>query len=161
MKEYQVLVMMKDIPGVLSKISGLFSKRGFNINGITSGVSEKDGFFRMTISVIGNKQIIEQIKKQVGKLVDVVDVKIFEPSNTIKKELMLVKVKYDNNNRLEIIQLADIYKGKISDVSHTTMIIEIIGDNQKIEGFLELFKRFEVLEVARTGITAMHRGTEQ
>jgi len=161
MKEYQVLVIMKDIPGVLSKISGLFSKRGFNINGITSGVSEKDGFFRMTISVIGNKQIIEQIKKQVGKLIDVVEVQIFDSSKVIKKELMLVKIEYNDDSRLEIIQIAEIFKGKILDISPKTIVIEIIGSNEKIEGILELLRKFNILEVARTGITAMHRGEKQ
>ena len=161
MTEYQVLVIMKDTPGVLSKISGLFSKRGFNINGITSGVSEKDGFFRMTISVIGNKQIIEQIKKQVGKLVDVVEVQIFETGKTLKKELVLVKIKYNNTNRFEIIQITDILKGKIIDISPTTMIVEIIGNSRKISNLLELFQKFEILEIARTGITAMHRGEKQ
>jgi len=161
MTEYQVLVIMKDTPGVLSKISGLFSKRGLNINGITSGVSEKDGFFRMTISVIGNKQIIEQIKKQVGKLVDVVEVQIFETGKTLKKELVLVKIKYNNTNRFEIIQITDILKGKIIDISPTTMIVEIIGNSRKISNLLELFQKFEILEIARTGITAMHRGEKQ
>ena len=161
MKEYQVLVIMKDIPGVLSKISGLFSKRGFNINGITSGVSEKDGFFRMTISVIGNKQIIEQIKKQVGKLIDVVEVQIFDSNKVIKKELILVKIKYNDNSRLEIIQITNIFKGKIIDISSKTIVVEIIGNNEKINGILKLFQKFNILEIARTGITAMHRGEKQ
>lgn len=161
MREYQVLVIMKDIPGVLSKISGLFSKRGFNINGITSGVSERDGFFRMTISVIGNKKIIEQIKKQVGKLVDVVEVQIFDKARTIKRELILVKIKTDFKTRSELIEVADIFKGKIIDISHESLIIELIGDLDKIDGFLKLVQKFEVLEISRTGITAMHRGEKQ
>jgi len=158
MREYQVLVIMKDIPGVLSKISGLFSKRGFNISGITSGVSERDGFFRMTISVEGNKKIIEQIQKQVTKLVDVVEVKIFDKAKTIKRELILIKIKTDSKTRSELIEISNVFKGKIMDICEESLIIELIGDLEKIDNFLKLVKQFEVLEISRTGITAMHRG---
>jgi len=158
MKKYQILVIMRNRPGILSKVSGLFSKRGFNIDGITCGVSEKNEYFRMTITVIGDESFVEQVRKQVAKLIDVIKVQILDEKNVVKRELALIKVKSDSETRLEIIKIVEIYRAKIIDVSHEALIIELTGDSNKVEGLIGVMDKFGILEAARTGISAMHRG---
>lgn len=158
MKKYQILVIMRNRPGILSKVSGLFSKRGFNIDGITCGVSEKKEHFRMTITVIGDESFVEQVKRQVAKLIDVIKVQILDEKSIVKRELALIKVKSDSENRLEIIKIVEIYRAKIIDISHEALIIELTGDSNKVEGLIGVMDKFGILESARTGISAMHRG---
>ena len=158
MKRYQILVIMRHRSGILSKVSGLFSKRGFNIDGISCGGSEKTGYFRMTITVIGDRKFVEQVRKQVAKLIDVIRVQIFDDDSAVKRELALIKIKFNSENRLEIIKVVEIYRAKIIDMSYETLIIELTGDLNKIEGFIGVMNKFGILEIARTGINAMHRG---
>jgi acetolactate synthase-1/3 small subunit len=158
MKKHQILMMMRDRPGILSKVTGLFSKRGFNIDGITCGVSEDKEYFRMTITVIGDKDFVEQVKKQVAKLIDVKEVEILTEENVVKRELALIKVNSNSVNRLEIIKIVEIYRAKIIDISHEALIIELTGDSNKVEGLIGVMDKFGILEVTRTGISAMHRG---
>ena len=131
MKKHQILMMMKDRPGILSKVTGLFSKRGFNIDGITCGVSEDKEYFRMTITIIGDRDFVEQVRKQVAKLIDVKEVEILGEENVVKRELTLLKVNSNSENRLEIIKIAEIYRAKIIDISHEALIIELTGDSNK------------------------------
>jgi acetolactate synthase-1/3 small subunit len=158
MKKHQILMMMKDRPGILSKVTGLFSKRGFNIDGITCGVSEDKEYFRMTITIIGDRDFVEQVRKQVAKLIDVKEVEILGEENVVKRELTLLKVNSNSENRLEIIKIAEIYRAKIIDISHEALIIELTGDSNKVEGLISVMDKFGILEVTRTGISAMHRG---
>jgi len=158
MKKHQILMMMRDRPGILSKVTGLFSKRGFNIDGITCGVSEDKEYFRMTITVIGDESFVEQVRKQVAKLIDVKQVEILDEKNVVKRELALIKVNSDSKTRLEVIKIVEIYRAKIIDISHEALIIELTGDSNKVEGLISVMDKFGILEVTRTGISAMHRG---
>jgi len=125
---------------------------------MTAGVTNKAGYARLTLSVDGDAKSLDQIQKQVYKIVDVVKVKVFPSEGVIRRELMLIKVKSDNETRAQIVQIADIYRGKILDVSPNSLIIELTGDVQKLRGFVEIMKNYGILEMAKTGVTAMSRG---
>lgn len=153
-----ILIIMNDKPGVLSKIAGLFEKRGINIETITAGKSLNNEV-RMTLSGAGgwNENVLNQIITQVRKLYDVVLVKEFS-IDSIQRELALIKIKVSHENRLQVVQLAQLYRGSIVDTSKNSVIVELTGGKGKIEGFLEVAEEFGILEVARTGVTGMHRG---
>jgi len=158
MKKYQILMMMRNRPGIMSKVTGLFSKRGFNIDGITCGVCENNDYFRVTITIIGDREFVEQVKKQVSKLIDVKKVEILGQDDVVRRELALIKVGSNSETRLEIIKIVEIYRAKIIDISHKSLIIELTGDSNKVEGLIDVMDKFGILEVTRTGISAMHRG---
>ena len=151
---FQLLV--DNTSGVLSRISGLFSRRGYNIESITAGVTADPRFTRITIVTSGDEDILEQIEKQVGKLVDVRDIKELDPEDSVYRELVLVKVKVDPKKRLETRQgvefLANNFRAKI---------IEFTGNHSKVNALIQRFtEEYEVLELARTGITGLGRGIE-
>lgn len=157
-KVFQLLV--DNTSGVLSRISGLFSRRGYNIESITAGRTADPNYTRVTIVTSGDDEILDQIEKQVSKLVDVKDVKELKPDDSVFREIALVKVKTcESSQRQDIISLADIYHAKISDVSPESIMVELIGSPAKIDAFIALLKDFEILELARTGITGLGRGT--
>ena len=155
---FQLLV--DNTSGVLSRISGLFSRRGYNIESITAGVTADPKITRITIVATGDEEILQQIEKQVAKLVDVRDVRELKPDESVYRELALVKVRTDNDNRQSVISMADIFRAKIVDVSPESLMIEITGDQSKIDAFLNLLSGYEILELARTGIAGLCRGTE-
>ncbi len=157
-KVFQLLV--DNTSGVLSRISGLFSRRGYNIESITAGVTADPRFTRITIVASGDDLILEQIEKQVAKLVDVRDVKELKPGVSVYRELALIKVKAKAEERQGVISLADIFRAKIIDVASDSLIVELTGDQSKIEAFMNLLEGYEILEVARTGIAGLSRGTE-
>lgn len=157
-KVFQLLV--DNTSGVLSRISGLFSRRGYNIESITAGVTADPRFTRITIVASGDDEILDQIEKQVAKLVDVRDIKVLEPDNSVYRELALIKVKTDNERRQGVIAVADIFRAKIIDVASDSLIIELTGNQEKIDAFINLLEGYEILELARTGIAGLGRGTE-
>lgn len=157
-KVFQLLV--DNTSGVLSRISGLFSRRGYNIESITAGVTADPRYTRITIVTSGDDEILDQIEKQVAKLVDVRDVKALEPESSVYRELVLIKVKAGNEQRQGIIAVADIFRAKIIDVASDSLIIELTGNQAKIEAFINLLDGYEILELARTGIAGLGRGTE-
>ena len=159
-REHEILIIAKNTNGIVARIMSLFNRRGYAVNKMTAGVTNKAGYARLTLSVDGDAKSLDQIQKQVYKIVDVVKVKVFPvPSEgVIRRELMLIKVKSDNETRAQIVQIADIYRGKILDVSATSLIIELTGDVQKLRGFVEIMKNYGILEMAKTGVTAMSRG---
>lgn len=157
-KVFQLLV--DNTSGVLSRISGLFSRRGYNIESITAGVTADPRFTRITIVASGDDEILDQIEKQVAKLVDVRDIKVLEPDNSVYRELALIKVKTDNERRQGVIAVADIFRAKIIDVASDSLIIELTGNQAKIDAFINLLEGYEILELARTGIAGLGRGTE-
>lgn len=146
--------------GVLSRISGLFSRRGYNIESITAGVTADPKISRITIVATGDEEILHQIEKQVAKLVDVRDVRELKPNESVYRELALVKVKTNAEKRQGVIAIADIFRAKIVDVSPESLMIEITGDQSKIDAFLGLLADYEILELARTGIAGLMRGTD-
>ena len=157
-KVFQLLV--DNTSGVLSRISGLFSRRGYNIESITAGVTADPKYTRITIVASGDADVLEQIEKQVAKLIDVKDIKVLEPGKSVYRELALIKVKAEAANRQGVIAMADIFRANIIDVGPKTLIIELTGDQEKIDAFLGLLEGYEILELARTGIAGLGRGIE-
>ncbi len=157
-KVFQLLV--DNTAGVLSRISGLFSRRGYNIESITAGVTHDPRYSRITIVTSGDDDILEQIEKQVAKLVDIRDIKELKPDESVYRELALVKVKVTADKRQGVLSIADIFRAKIIDVSSDSLIIELTGDQSKIEAFLNLLDGYEILELARTGLAGLTRGSE-
>jgi acetolactate synthase I/III small subunit len=148
-------------PGVLQRVAGLFTRRGFNIENITVGTSEQEHLARMTIIAKGDEKVLEQITKQLNKLIEVIKVRDLEPRITVKRELCLIKVHTANEKvRSEVIQYANIFRGRIIDVGPDTLTIEITGPPEKIESLIDLVRIFGIKEVARTGPTAISRGTK-
>jgi len=145
-------------PGVLQRVAGLFSRRGFNIEEITVGLSEKPGIARMTIISRGNEKEIEQIIKQMNKLVNVIHVSVLDDLNTISRELCLIKVNApDEKSKSEFVQYVNIFRGRIVDVSQTTLTAEITGTVDKNNAFIQLARACGIKEISRTGTTAMER----
>ncbi|MBO6239370.1 MAG: acetolactate synthase small subunit [Butyrivibrio sp.] len=157
-KVFQLLV--DNNPGTLSRISGLFSRRGYNIESITAGTTADPRFTRITIVASGDDVILEQIEKQVRKLVDVRDIHELLPKDSVYRELALVKVKAEADKRQSILATANIFRGNIVDVSIDSVIIEITGSQSKVDAFLKLLEGYEILELARTGIAGLGRGTD-
>lgn len=157
-KYHVISTLVENKPGVLQKVSGLFTRRDFNIDSITVGESEVDGLARMVITVKADEKILEQVIKQLNKLVDVVKIKDIS-KNAVKRELCLVKVNIPNEKaRAEIMQYANIFRAKIVDVTEETLIIEITGDMEKTNAFISLLKGYGIKKISRTGLTAMARG---
>lgn len=157
-KVFQLLV--DNTSGVLSRISGLFSRRGYNIESITAGVTADPRYTRITIVTSGDDEVLEQIEKQVGKLVDVRDIKELKPDESVYRELMLIKVKATASQRQSVISVTDIFRAKIVDVTPESLIIELTGNQSKIDAFINLLEGYEILEIARTGIAGLGRGIE-
>lgn len=157
-KVFQLLV--NNNAGVLSRITGLFSRRGYNIDSITAGVTADPRFTRITIVTSGDEEILDQIEKQVSKLVDVRDVRELKPEKSVYRELCLIKVKSTPEKRQGVIAVADIFRAKIIDVNVESLIVELTGNQSKIEAFIGLLADYEILEIARTGIAGLARGTD-
>ncbi len=158
-KVFQLLV--DNTSGVLSRISGLFSRRGYNIESITAGVTSDPRYTRITIVTSGDDVVLEQIEKQVSKLVDVRDIKELTPDDSVYRELALIKVRASAEKRQGVISVADIFRAKIVDVAKESLIVELTGNQAKIEAFLGLLDGYEILELARTGIAGLSRGMDK
>ena len=144
--------------GVLSRVAGLFSRRGYNIESITAGETADPRITRITVVTSGDEDILEQIEKQVAKLVDVRDIHELKPSESVYRELALIKVKADASMRDGVITLANIFRGNIIDVSEESLMIEATGNSGKIDALLRLLSGYEILELARTGVAGLGRG---
>lgn len=156
--EHQILVIAKNTSGIGTRILALFNRRGFSVTKMTSGVTNKPGYARITLTVEADDKSLDQIEQQIFKLIDVVKVKIFPKEDVVRRELMLIKVKASNETRSQIVQIADVYRGNVLDISPTSMIIEVTGNVEKLRGFVKIMEGYGVLEIAKTGITAMSRG---
>jgi acetolactate synthase-1/3 small subunit len=156
-KVFQLLV--ENSSGVLSRISGLFSRRGYNIESITAGVTANPRYSRITIIASGDDDILEQIERQVEKLVDVRSIKVLEPKDSVYRELCLIKVEVTDQSREGLISISNIFRANIIDVSENSMIVELTGNQSKIEAFLGLLSGYTIMELARTGITGLSRGS--
>lgn len=159
MKRYVISVMVENHSGVLSRVSGLFSRRGYNIDSLTVGVTENSAYSRMTIVVRGDEYILEQIEKQLAKLVEVVSIKHCEPSLTVVRELALIKVSTEGGNRAGVIETANIFRARVVDVAMDSLVIEATGSEEKIAGLIKLLEPYGIKELVRTGLTAMERGS--
>jgi len=154
-----IAALVENKPGVLARVAGLFRRRGFNIESLAVGVTERDDISRMTIVVSGDDKTIEQVAKQLNKLIDVLKVSDLS-ENSVERELALIKVTATPQTRGEIIEIANIFRGRIVDVARDSLIIEITGDEDKINAFINLMRQFGIKEVSRTGKIAMQRGSK-
>ena len=151
-------LLVDNNPGVPSRIAGLFSRRGYSIDSITAGMTADSRFTRITVVSSGDELILSQIEKQVRKLEDVREIKLLKDDEAVYRELIMVKVRADAKQRPEVLSIADIFRAKIVDVEPESMMIELTGDQSKLEAFLNLLDGYEILELARTGITGLSRG---
>lgn len=159
MEQKHVLsVLVKNSSGVLSRVSGLFSRRGYNIDSLTVGRTENEKISRMTITLMGDSCILEQVKKQLNKLEDVIKVIDLKNESSVYRELVLIKVKADSEKRAAINEIVTIFRSKIIDVSVDTLTIELTGDENKISALIKLMEEYEIQELVRTGVTALERG---
>ncbi len=155
--QFVVSVLVANHFGVLTRISGLFSKRGFNIDSLTVGETENPEISRMTIVSTGDDYIKEQIVKQLEKLVDVKTVQIMDRDHTVVRELLMVKLGVEQGKRAEILEAVQIFRAKVVDLSQQTITVEITGDRSKLDAFVEYLRPFGIVEICRTGVTAMGR----
>jgi len=160
MKRQALSILVENTAGVLSHISGLFSRRGYNIDSFSSGVTADPRFTRITIVASGEELVLEQIEKQLAKLEDVLDIKKLEPQNSVTRELIMVKIRAKDTDRQAILNVTEIFHGKVVDVTHDSMVIELTGKQEKLDAFLDLLQNYEILELARTGITGLTRGSD-
>lgn len=158
--KHTVAVLVENKPGVLARVSGLFSRRGFNIESLAVGVTENADTSRMTIVVNGDDKILEQVMKQLNKLIDVIRVSDIPPEDSVNRELALIKVGVDSTTRAEVLQIVDIFRAKIVDVGTKSLIVEVTGDESKINAIEQLLRQFGVKEMVRTGKVAMNRGAK-
>ncbi len=156
---HTIAALVENKPGVLARVAGLFRRRGFNIESLAVGITERDDISRMTIVVSGDNKMIEQVAKQLNKLVEVLKVSDVS-TNSVERELALIKVNANPQTRGEIIEIANIFRGRIVDVARDSLIIEITGDEDKINAFIDLMRQFGIKEVSRTGKIAMQRGSK-
>lgn len=159
MRKQILSLLVENTAGVTSHISGLFSRRGYNIDSFSAGVTADPRFTRITIVSTGDEQVLEQIKKQLEKLEDVLNIKILEPNASVTRELILVKIRAKDTERQAVMNATEIFRGRIVDVTNDSMVIELTGHQEKLEAFLNLLQGYEILELARTGITGLTRGS--
>ena len=154
-----IAALVENKPGVLHSVANMFRRRDFNIESITVGRTEQEDISRMTITVNGDEKTLEQVVKQMSKLVDVVKVSKLEPENIVTRELALVKVNVpDTRNRSDVINCVEVFRGRVVDVAPEALTIEITGTPDKIDAFLNLMRTYGIMELARTGLTALSRG---
>lgn len=158
MRKQVYSLLVDNNPGVLSRISGLFSRRGYSIDSITAGMTADPRFTRITVVTSGDELILSQIEKQVRKLEDVREIKLLKDDEAVYRELIMVKVRVNAQQRTEIISIAEIFRAKIVDAEKESLMIELTGNQSKLEAFLNLLDGYEILELARTGITGLSRG---
>jgi acetolactate synthase I/III small subunit len=160
-KNHIISAIVQHRPGVLQRVAGLFTRRGFNIDSITVGPSEQDGMARMTIISHGNEKVLEQITKQLNKIIEVIKVRDLDPEGTVTRELCLIKTHATTERaRSEIIQYANIFRGRIIDASPENLTLEITGTPDKIDALIDLLSSYGIKEIARTGSTAISRGSK-
>ena len=155
--KHTISVWVNDQPGVLQRISGLFGRRGYNIDSITVGNSEEPGLSRMIIVTRGDEQTVDQIEKQVSKLLDVIKVDHLSSDEMVSRELCFIKVRVEPSKRPEILGLVNTFRASVIDIGPTTVIVQVVGDFNKIEAMVELLKPYGIVELTRTGATAMRR----
>lgn len=159
LKPYTLSILVQDIPGVLSQVARLFSRKGYNIESIVSGETDRPGVTRITIVVLADELMISQIAAQCRKLLPVMAVKILDEATALQREFALIKVRaVDRNSRDEVIQMANIFRAKIIDVSRETLTVAIFGDQEKTSALIKMLDDFGILEIAKTGTIAIERG---
>ncbi|MFC4601686.1 acetolactate synthase small subunit [Cohnella hongkongensis] len=157
-RKYTIAILVNDQPGVLQRVSGLFGRRGFNIESITVGASEEPGLSRMVIVTTGDDHTLEQIQKQLYKLIDVIKVVDVSGNPMVGRELALIKIGAEPSMRPEILGIVETFRAAVVDIGPSTLIVQVVGDSDKIDAMIELLKPYGIRELSRTGVTAMNRG---
>ena len=158
--KHTLAILVENRPGVLTRVAGLFSRRGFNIESLAVGVTENKDISRITILVSGDDNVLEQVEKQLNKLIDVIRVSDIPTDESVNRELALIKVGVDTTTRAEVMQIVDIFRAKIVDVGIKSLVIEVTGDESKINAMEQLLRQFGIKEMVRTGKIAMNRGAK-
>ena len=158
MDQYVIGVLVSNISGVLSRVSGMFTRRGFNIDSLTVGETESSGFSRITIAFHGDEDLKERILQQLQKLHDVREVEVLDKNETVIRELLLIKVRNKAEVRQDIMTAVEIFRSKIVDYSTSSLTVELTGETSKIDAFIELVKPYGIMEMCRTGLVAIERG---
>jgi acetolactate synthase-1/3 small subunit len=158
MEKLILSILVHDSAGVLTRVSSLFARRGYNIDSLTVGTTSTEGISRMTVVAHGDQLILEQIEKQLRKLEDVIEIFALPRSSSVYRELLLVKVEADQSTRADIVSIVDIFRAKIVDVSPDSMVVEVTGDHSKIDGLLVMLDGFNIVEIVRTGLAGISRG---
>lgn len=151
-------LLVENNPGVLNRVAGLFSRRGYNIDSLSVGKTNIEGMSRITVVALGDEQILTQIEKQLGKLVEVVEIQQLDPDNSVYRELVLIKVDANETQRSQIVSIVDIFRARIIDVAPTSLVIEVTGNTRKVDQLLTMLNGFNVTEIVRTGLSGMRRG---
>jgi len=158
MERYMLAILVCNCAGVLTRVSGMFTRRGFNINSLTVGETESHEFSRITITFDGDEATKNQIVSQLGKLHDVKEIQVLDSGNSVARELLLIKVQNKTDKRQDILTIADIFRAKIIDYSDEALSCQLTGETNKIEAFIDLLRPFGIYEICRTGIVALQRG---
>lgn len=158
--KYTLSVLVENKPGVLTRVAGLFARRGYNIDSLTVGRTENDDYSRMTIVVDGDRKIIEQVSKQLHKLIEVIKLSDITKEPHVERELVFIQVTSDSSNRGEILDLLNIFRGRVVDLGRESMIIELTGDEEKIDAITSALEPYGIREVVRTGKIGMLRGSK-
>src|SRR5262249_7041480 len=157
-RKHVLSILVENKPGVLTRIAGLFARRGFNIDTLTVGPTDDDHLSRITLTVDGALHPIDQVTKQLHKLVNVLKIRDLEPTDTVARELALFKVAVDGAQRAEVMQICEIFRGKVVDVTKRSIILEVTGTTEKVEAFERMVRPFGLIEMMRTGEIAISRG---
>jgi len=158
--KHVIMALVQNKPGVLAHVAGMFAARGFNIDSLVVGRTDDPELSRMTIVAVGDDRVLEQIRKQLGKIVTVVKIRDFESASYVERDLMLVTVHAPADKRAEVVELVNLFRGRVVDVGRKSLMIELSGTEEKIEAFTDLVRPFGIGELARTGVIAMRRGTQ-
>lgn len=158
MEKYTLSVLVENHAGVLSRVVGLFTRRGFNIHSLSVGTTKDEKISRITIEVKGDDYMLEQVSKQLSKLMEVIKLKKLTEGDMVKRGLILIKVKATPKTRGEIIEVTNVFRANIVDISETTLTVEMTGSDRKIDAFLRMMENYGIEEIARTGMTALERG---
>ena len=156
--KHVITALVQNQPGVLAHISGMFAARGFNIDSLVVGRTEDAELSRMTIVVIGDDNVLEQVRKQLGKVIPVVKVRDFTNTENVQRDLLLIRVHAPAEKRPAVVDLVNLFRGRVADVARNSVVIELTGTEDKIEAFIDLVRPYGIRELARTGVIAMLRG---
>jgi acetolactate synthase-1/3 small subunit len=156
-----ITALVQNKPGVLAHVAGMFAARGFNIDSLVVGRTEDPDLSRMTLVVMGDDRTLEQVRKQLEKIVTVVKVRDFEVVQYLERDLMLIRVHAPSEKRSEVVDVVNLFRGRVVDVARTSLLIELSGTEEKVEAFIELVRPYGIRELARTGVIAMARGQQK
>ncbi len=156
--KHNLSILVNNNSGLLLRVSGLFSRRGYNIQSISAAQTQDPNITRMTITVGGDQQTLEQIENQVRKLVDVIEVKVIDNTNAVLREHMIMKVNASDETRAAVVEIANLFKANVVDVGADNMMLELTGEPKKISGFVNLIKPYGIIELMRTGVCGLERG---